>query len=231
MLLALSVAHFAEGEAAFAPQRDGRSRDRADSGAGWSIGLAMVGAPLLAHPGESVHLLRLITGWSPALPAAPARDALLAGLVAGAGITVAALVRAGRRVQAVEVALTVLVGMVAPPGVAFGVSFAAVHSAHHLGRLADLRSHRPQQPSGIGAPVTGSLLPLVVSAAGGVTCWAVTGAPVARIVLGAILALTVPHAIVVAGTMDGRRWRRRHISAHPRSPGHWPTDDRLRSRP
>lgn len=190
-LLALSAAHFAEGEAAF---------DRLRGGAGLrlpaaALGVAVVVLPIELHPSVTQALLVEL---DPGLPAALSslRPVLLA---ATAMLVVAGLVTALRGLQrraAAELALVVLACLVAPPLVAFPLWFAGWHGPRHLVRLAAL------EPAGDGRErgrrlVTGAAGPTAVAVAGLVVLVVVLGA-LPGAVLVVLLALTVPHAAVVA---------------------------------
>lgn len=191
LLLALSVAHFAEGESAF---------DRLRGGAGLvlpaaALGTAVVALPLVLRP---VAARPLLIALDPALPAvlAGARLPLLVGtaLLVAAGLAVA--LRAGQRAAATELALVVVAAALGPPLVVFAAWFAGWHAPRHLVRLAAL------EPSGDGPErvrrlARGAALPTAFAAAGlaGLTLL-LGGLPAAVLIV--LLALTVPHAAVVA---------------------------------
>ena len=191
VLLLLSAAHFAEGEAAF---------DRLRGGAGRAlpaiaVGSAIVAVPLLLRPTAARPLLLAL---DPDLPdvLATVRFPLLAGTVVlvAAGLWVA--VRAGELRVAAELALVAAASALGPPLIVFAAWFAGWHAPRHLVRLAAL------EPSGDGPErvrrlARGAAIPTAVAAAGlaGVALL-LGGLPGAVLVV--LLALTVPHAAVVA---------------------------------
>ena len=191
LLLALSVAHFAEGEAAF---------DRLRGGAGLvlpaaALGTAVVALPLVLRPAAARPL---VIALDPALPAvlAGARLPLLVGtaLLVTAGLTVA--LRAGQRAAATELAVVAVAAALGPPLVVFAAWFAGWHAPRHLVRLAAL------EPSGDGRErvrrlARGAALPTAFAAAGLVGLTLLLGGLPAAVLI-VLLALTVPHAAVVA---------------------------------
>ena len=191
LLLALSVAHFAEGEAAF---------DRLRGGAGLmlpaaALGTAVVALPLVLRPAAARPLLLAL---DPALPAvlAGARLPLLVGtaLLVTAGLAVA--LRGGQRAAAAELAVVAVAAALGPPLVVFAAWFAGWHAPRHLVRLAAL------EPSGDGRErvrrlARGAALPTAFAAAGlAGLALLLGGLPAAVLIV--LLALTVPHAAVVA---------------------------------
>ena len=191
MLLLLSAGHFAEGEAAF---------DRLRGGAGLALpaaalGLAVVAVPLVLRPEAARPLLRSL---DPGLPnvLAQVRTPLLVltAMLVLVGILVA--VRGGQRRAAGELALVAAATVLAPPLVVFSVWFAGWHAPRHLVRLAAL------EPDGDSRTRTRRL----ARGAAGPTAVAVAGLGVLVVLLGqlpgavlvVLLALTVPHAAVVA---------------------------------
>jgi Brp/Blh family beta-carotene 15,15'-monooxygenase len=201
VLLVLSMAHFAEGEVYFARLRDQRQGDRSDLLAGAVCGTAMVVLPLLTHVAEAQRLISMVIGQSLPLPSVGTRNALVALLLVSAVAAMVTLLARGRRVQAAELAVVVAVGLLAPAGAAFGVTFAAVHSAHHLARLRDaLRDQRPVTSyEARRAEWVSAVGPLLAVAVAGGLLFEFSALPWLRLVLGGMLALTVPHAFVVRG--------------------------------
>ncbi len=190
-LLVLSAAHFAEGEAAF---------DRLRGGGGpalpaAALGTAVVALPLLLHP---VQVRPVLAALSPDLPGAVARSApvvlaVTAALVV-AGLAVA--VRSRSWQVAAELALVVVAALLAPALLVFAVWFAGWHAPRHLVRLAAL------EPDGDGPArgrrlVVGASAPTAVAVAGLVGLTLLLGG-LPGAVLVVLLALTVPHAAVVA---------------------------------
>jgi Brp/Blh family beta-carotene 15,15'-monooxygenase len=205
VLLVVSVAHFAEGEVSFARLRDQRRGDRLDLLAGVTSGTAMVALPILTHVGQAERLISTVIGRSLPLPGVGVRVGAVALLVTCAVAAAGMLLARGRWVQAGELAVVVAAGLLAPAGAAFGVTFAAVHAAHHLARLGDaLRDRRPvSSPTTRLADRASFIGPLLVVAIVGVLLVEGSGLPWLRLVLGGMLALTVPHAAVVRGMAAG----------------------------
>ena len=200
VLLVLSAAHFAEGEIAF---------DRLRGGPGLrlpaaALGVAVVTLPVLLRP-EPVR--PLLTALDPSLPA------VLAGLRAPVLLATAVLVLAGLvvgvRARATrpiaELVVVVVAALVAPPLLVFAAWFGAWHAPRHLVRLlalqpdGDLRARTRCLARGAIAPTGVALLALAALAG--------TGRGVPAAVLVVLLALTVPHAAVVARIGDRARLR------------------------
>lgn len=197
VLLVLSAAHFAEGEAAF---------DRLRGGLGLrlpaaALGVAVVALPVLLRP-EPVR--PLLAALDPALPSvvAAVRSPVLAVTAALVLLGLAAALRQGSRRVAAELAVVVLAALVAPPLLVFAAWFGAWHAPRHLVRLldlqpdGDLRRRSVRLARGAAAPTAAALAGLGALAAGG------RGLPAAVLVV--LLALTVPHAAVVARLAPGR---------------------------
>jgi len=191
VLLLLSAAHFAEGEVAF---------DRLRGGPGLrlpaaALGTAVVALPLLLRP-EQVR--GIVPALDPALPGV--LDELRLPVLAVTGVLVLAGLVVGVRARAVrptaELALVAVAAAVAPALLVFAAWFGAWHAPRHLVRLLDL------QPDGgprerVRRLVLGALAP-TAAALGGLAVLASTGRGLPAAVLVVLLALTVPHAAVVA---------------------------------
>jgi Brp/Blh family beta-carotene 15,15'-monooxygenase len=196
VLLVLSAAHFAEGEVAFDELRGGPGL-RLPAAA---LGTAVVALPLLLRP-EQVR--PVVAALDPALPAVLAQLRLpvlaltvalvLAGAVAG--------VRARAWRPTAELVLVVGAAALAPALLVFAAWFGAWHAPRHLVRLLDL------QPDGSAAErvrrlALGALAP-TAAALGGLGVLAASGRGLPAAVLVVLLALTVPHAAVVARLRRG----------------------------
>lgn len=191
VLLVLSAAHFAEGEAAY---------DRLRGGPGLALpaaalGVAVVAAPLLLRPAAARPLLVALAPSVPALLAVVRLPvlALTAALVL-AGLVVA--LRAKRLLVAAELVVVVGGALAGPPLLAFAMWFALWHSPRHLVRLLAL------QPGGSGRVrgrrlAVGAAAPTAVAVLGLVGLTLVVGGLPGAVLL-VLLALTVPHAAVVA---------------------------------
>ncbi len=183
VLLVLSVAHFAEGE-------QGWARAAGEPGAllpALAVGTAAVVLPLVTSPADVRPVLDdLAPAVGSAVAGGPVRLALAAVVVV---LALAALRRPGRRAELVLV-LAVLAAL--PPLVAFAVWFAGWHAVRHGARV--LVAHPPERRKAL---VRTWLAPSLAAAAGLGALVAATGGVPAALVLG-LLALTVPHAVVVA---------------------------------
>ena len=191
VLLVLSAAHFAEGEAGF---------DRLRGGPGLAVpalalGSAVVVAPLLLRPAAVGPLL---TSLAPALPDLLAGVRLpvlaLTAVLVAAGLLVA--LRARRHLVATELAVVVGAAVLGPPLLAFGVWFALWHGPRHLVRLLALEPTGSRRER-VRRLARGAALPTLVAATGLVGLALLLGG-LPGAVLIALLALTVPHAAVVA---------------------------------
>jgi len=199
VLLVLSAAHFAEGEVAFDRLRGGPGLHLPAA----ALGLAVVALPLLLRP-EPVR--PLLVALDPALPAvlAAARTPALVVTAALVLLGLAAVARAGAWWPGGELVVVVVAALLAPPLLVFAAWFGAWHAPRHLVRLLDL------QPEGdlrarAGRLARGAAVPTAV-ALGGLAALVLAGRGLPAAVLVVLLALTVPHAAVVArlGT-TGRR--------------------------
>lgn len=205
VLLAVSVAHFAAADIVWPALRAGRRRDPLDTLAGWVSGTSVVALPLCLHAREASRLLARLAGRP--LPVGPdgLRHCLAAVLIGSAVVLAARLGWRQRYLQALELLVVVAVSASAPPAAALGVTFAAVHSARHMARLRDLgvlrrtasASGRAPTPRSTGAALVALLAPLAATVGAVGTLW-IAGMPWLRVVLGGMLALTVPHSVVVA---------------------------------
>ena len=191
VLLLLSAAHFAEGEVAFDELRGGPGL-RLPAAA---LGTAVVALPLLLRP-EQVR--GIVAALDPALPGVLAELRLPVLAVTGALVLGGLLVgvRARAWLPTAELALVVAAALVAPALLVFAAWFGAWHAPRHLVRLLDL------QPDGAAGErvrrlALGALAPTAAALAG-LGVLAATGRGLPAAVLVVLLALTVPHAAVVA---------------------------------
>ena len=199
VLLVLSAAHFAEGEVAFDELRGGPGL-RLPAAA---LGTAVVALPLLLRP-EQVR--GIVAALDPALRGVLAQLRLPVLVVTGALVLAGLLtgVRARAWLPTAELGLVVVAAAVAPALLVFAAWFGAWHAPRHLVRLLDL------QPDGSAGErlrrlTVGALAP-TAAALGGLGVLAATGRGLPAAVLVVLLALTVPHAAVVA------RLRRRAVA-------------------
>ena len=212
VLLVLSAAHFAEGELAF---------DRLRGGPGLllpsaALGTAVVALPLLLRPEPVRPLLRALDPGLPAVLAQVRGPVLLAtAALVLAGVASGLVARAWR--PTAELGLVVVAALLAPPLLVFAAWFGAWHAPRHLVRLLAL------QPSGDRGQRTarllrGALLPTAAAVAG-LALLAAAGRGLPAAVLVVLLALTVPHAAVVAriGAVTGAA-RARRVGARDPDP-------------
>ena len=192
VLLALSVAHFAEGEVGWA-----RLAGRPPAVlAGAATGLAVVALPLVLRPAEVRPLLDAL---HPDLAGVLHADAVRAGLLLlTAAAVLGGLLTAGRG----ELLLVAAVAVVLPPAAAFAAWFAGWHAVRHTARLLvlDPRSTADVAAERYGPPLRrfarAAALPTAAALVGTAALAAVAG--VTGGLLVALLALTVPHTAVVA---------------------------------
>lgn len=191
VLLVLSAAHFAEGEVAFDELRGGPGLRLP----ALALGTAVVALPLLLRP-EQVRAI--VAALDPALPAVLLQLRLpvlaLSGVLVAGGLLVG--VRARAWLPTAELALVAAAAAVAPALVVFAAWFGCWHAPRHLVRLLDL------QPDGTAGErvrrlALGALAPTAAALAG-LGVLAATGRGLPAAVLVVLLALTVPHAAVVA---------------------------------
>ena len=197
VLLALSAAHFAEGEV-------GWHRLTGAPGcwpAGAAAGLAVVALPLVLRP-EAVR--PLLATLDPALPGLLLRPEVRLPLLLVTGLLVLAGAVAARRSPArlAELALVVAVATVLPPLAAFAAWFAGWHAVRHTARLValDPRSADDLAAGEVARPLRrfarDAALPSAAALLGTLALAAVAGLTGGLLV--ALLALTVPHTAVVA---------------------------------
>jgi len=206
VLLALSAAHFAEGEVAWSRLRG--------TPVGWlpgaAAGLSVVTLPVLMRPDAVRPLLRSL---DPALPEVLLSPAVrlpllvLTGLLVLAGVVVA-------RSQAArlgELLLVVAVAATLPPLAAFAAWFAGWHAVRHTARLLllDPRNTADLGRGDLRTPLSrfarSAALPSAAAVVGTLALGLATGVQGGLLV--ALLALTVPHTAVVAhlGTLSRAR--------------------------
>jgi len=197
-LLLLSVVHFAEGETGFA-RLAGAAR-----GAGWSgaaVGTAVVAVPLARWPDDVRPVLAAL---SPELAAVLGTGAARVALAATVGAVAAVALSRADRTSRREVLLVLTAALAVPPLAFFAVWFAGWHALRHLARLGAAQPLRPvlqeaALPSAVAIVALAALAPLV-------------GAVPASALL-VLLALTVPHAVVVATAGQPGADERRAVNA------------------
>ena len=225
VLLVVSVLHFGAGD--LMAERDEGPEQRAQRSrlalavAVVARGGPVVVGPLLVWPGQAGDALAAVQLHF-TMPA-PWVRMLLAGAVAACVLASAtASLRTGQRRSALEVVLLATLFAAVPPLAAFGIYFGAWHGLRHTARLiiSDPRNHtdleagrllRPLRRFGVAAAlptlVAGGSAAALVVAAGQHT--ALTGT-----VFTVLLALTVPHLVVVAALdLAGLRRPRRQSTA------------------
>ncbi|WP_433799933.1 beta-carotene 15,15'-dioxygenase, Brp/Blh family [Actinomycetospora sp. CA-084318] len=214
VLLLASVVHFGTGESSVGDLRVGA---RGPAGRWIGPGTAMVLGPFVFWPATVRPVLEIVAPGSAAVLLGSTVLRVGAVVVALAVLTSAVACARGRRWgELAELALLVAVVLLVPPLAAFGVYFGAWHGLRHLARLVDLdpanqedlRSGRLLRPwlriAAAAALPTGAVLVVFVVLL--LTPGMVPGLLGAAVSTGlsVVLALTVPHMIVVAG-LDRRR--------------------------
>ena len=208
LLLALSVLHFGSGD--LMADRDDDPGSPPLDGLALAVAVLARGGPVVAGPllvwpeqaGRALESVQLTF----VMPALGVRVLIAGVVVACVGAAASTALRAGDRRAAAEVVLLALLFVAVPPLAAFGVYFGAWHGLRHTARLIgrDPRSHadlaagrlrRPLRRFGVSAAlptlVAGTSAAALVLVAGQHT--GLTGT-----VFSVLLALTVPHLVVVA---------------------------------
>ena len=210
---ALSVVHFGMGE--LDAQRDGRAPRPAVAVA---TAVAATGALLLPLARSGADMRDVAAALSPglgdAIGSGGLRAALAAVWVVAACVTGVAALRAGRTAVLLDVVLVGAMGAFLPPLVAFAIWFGGWHALRHAGRLltvepgsaALLRSGRTRDAVRrlvrlAAVPSIAAVVTLAVIAGFAATATDLPGAVAEA--LRILLALTVPHMLVVLG-MDRR---------------------------
>lgn len=208
-VVALSALHFGLGELEFTSELTGWRPAALPAAALVVAGSGAVLLPL-ARSGEQFN--EVATAVSPGLArlisAEPVRTGtMVLWLVAAAVAVVAALV-AGHRSSALDIALIGMLGLLAPPLVAFAVWFGGWHAVRHCARLltrepgcaAALSEGRTRTAwlrlARLAAPMSIAALAVVI-ALGAFTAAAPDPAAVLAEALRLLLALTVPHMVIV----------------------------------
>lgn len=214
-VLGLSLVHFALGETEVLRATTSWRPARAVSVA---VSIAGTGALLLPLARSGDQLSAVAASISPELggllAAWPARVALVVAWTGAAALVVVAATRARQRAVVLDVVLIGALGALAPPLVSFAVWFGGWHALRHCARLlcVDPRSAVLVQSGQLRRAVGGlvrvavgpTLVAVLVLAAllvATITSADVPGAIASTLLV--LLALTVPHMVVVVG-MD--RW-------------------------
>lgn len=208
-VLALSLLHFCLGELEVVRETTGWRPSRL---AAIAVALAGTGALLLPLARSGLQLVGVATSISPALGAVLAAPVSRVGLalvwLVAAVTAVVAATRAHQRGVVLDVVLVGALGALAPPLVAFAVWFGGWHALRHCARLltvdqpsADLvAAGRPA--AAVRALARAALWPSVAAVVvlAALVAATVTAADPAAAVGGTLLvllALTVPHMVVV----------------------------------
>ena len=208
-VVALSAVHFGLGELEFTSELTGW-RPAAPVAA--AVVVAGSGALLLPLARSGAEFNRVATAVSPGLARLiafePFRTGVLVVWLAAAAVAVTAALLAGLRSSAVDVVLIGLLGLTAPPLVAFAVWFGGWHAVRHCARMltrepacaAELARGRVGAAwlalAKLAAPMSVAAL-VVVVALGVFAAAAPDPAAVLAEVLRLLLALTVPHMAIV----------------------------------
>ncbi|MEO6881881.1 MAG: Brp/Blh family beta-carotene 15,15'-dioxygenase [Mycobacteriaceae bacterium] len=190
-LLVLSCAHFAEGELAFA-RLSGRPGSALTAVA---LGTTVVTVPLLLRPEAVTTVLDGIDpGLAPVLAQLRVPVLVLTGLLVVAGSVAAVHGRTWRPLA--ELVLVALACLLGPPLLVFAAWFGAWHAPRHLVRLLHLDTVGGTRDR-VRRLARAAVLPTVAALTGLGVLVLVSGS-VPSSVLVVLLALTVPHAAVVA---------------------------------
>ena len=224
LLLLVSVLHFGAGD--LMAERDGEPRARQQPALGLAVavlarGGPVVAGPLLVWPEQAARALTSVQ-LTFTMPAPWLRA--LAALVVAACVVSTALagLRSGRPGTASEVVLLAALFVAVPPLAAFGIYFGAWHGLRHTARLIvrDPRNHADLAAGRLLRPVRrfgfSAALPTLVAGASAAALVVVAGqhAGLTGTVFTVLLALTVPHLVVVAGLdLSGVRHRLPELSA------------------
>ncbi|WP_336027238.1 beta-carotene 15,15'-dioxygenase, Brp/Blh family [Geodermatophilus sp. FMUSA9-8] len=193
----LSVWHFGTGETAVADLRAGRPVQRRATAA-VVLGALVLLVPLARGAQDAAPVLAaLVPGSGGTVPEAVV-TAVLVTVVPAAGALLVERLLAAAWLEAAEVAVLLLLVLVAPPLAAFGVWFGTWHAVRHAARLVAGDEEHPGLPPRRLAAV--AALPAAAALALLAVLWIATDGPHGLLVAAVPLlaALTVPHALVVA---------------------------------
>lgn len=208
----LSALHFGLGELEVSRQLTGWRPSRLPAAA---IVIAGSGALVLPLARSGDQLVGVATALSPGLAAvigvAPVQTGLMVTWLIAASVAVTASLRSGHPAVALDIALIGALGMVAPPLVAFAVWFGCWHSLRHTARMLTVEPGcAALLIDGRRRSATARLIRLAaVPSAAALTAvaalgWFTLAAPdpttmttILADVLRLLLALTVPHMMVV----------------------------------
>lgn len=210
VVVALSAMHFGLGELEVTRQVTGWRPDRLPS-----IAIVIAGSGTLTLPlaRSSDQFRAVATAVSPDLAAlidaAPIRIGLVAAWVVAAAIAGTAALWSGRPAIVVDIALIGALGLIAPPLVAFAVWFGGWHALRHSARMMTVEPGcaallaAGQRRAAVRRLVKLAALPSIAAlSAVAVLGWFTLSAPdpttIVAEVLRLLLALTVPHMLVVA---------------------------------
>ncbi|GAA4129021.1 hypothetical protein GCM10022215_41150 [Nocardioides fonticola] len=220
-VLALSLLHFAQGEAEVQRAVTGWTPPRPVAAAAALAGTGALLLPLARVGDQLREVADAVTPGLGGLLAEPVvRLALAGGWCVAAAVTAIAAARAGRREVLGDLAIIALLGTLAPPLVAFGVWFGCWHGLRHLGRLmalepttARLEAHGDHRAAVRHLAALAAWPTLAAAGAAAVLVALTLADPEPTAALGrsllVLLALTVPHMLVVlwidaAGRRPGR---------------------------
>lgn len=209
VVVAFSALHFGLGEFEVAREMTGWRPGRLLTAAAVISGSGALILPL-ARSGEQFTAVAAAVspGLAEFISAAPLRIGLLATWLLAASVTVVASLLSGHVAIAIDTALIAALGLLVPPLVCFAVWFGGWHALRHSARLlseepgcaALLARGRTRDAvrrlAGLAAPPTVAALTAVI-ALGWFTVSAPDPTAVLAEVLRLLLALTVPHMVVV----------------------------------
>jgi beta-carotene 15,15'-dioxygenase len=204
-LLALSVLHFGLGDVMADPAVAPGLRGSSAAAAVLARGGAVVVLPVARWPAQTDRVLGALDPRVPALLGPGTRAALLGVLLGCALVAVVDALRRRRNRDAAEIAVLLALFAVVPPIAAFGVYFGGWHALRHTARLLaadpanadDLAAGHWRRPLGRFARAAAAPTAAVLTALAGLLLLAARPGLLVP-VLTVLLALTVPHVVVVA---------------------------------
>ena len=211
--LLLSALHFGRGEVVVWAERSGVAVPYllTDALPAIAHGGAVVGLLVWMHPEAGTRVLNVL---SPQLSAdllslrTPGLCAVGVAVIAGVG----KLLASGRHREAAELALVALTFAVAPPLAAFGVYFGGWHALRHSARLLELARFPGDTgwKQSVRRLTCAAAIPTLIALGAIAVMWRIQAVAGLATVITVLLALTVPHAVVVAAMDRSRSGARAH---------------------
>jgi Brp/Blh family beta-carotene 15,15'-monooxygenase len=216
--LLLSALHFGRGEVVGWAERSGVAVPSmlTDALPAIAHGGAVVGLLVWMHPEVGTRVINVL---SPQLSAdllslrTPGLCAVGVAVIAGVGT----LLASGRHREAAELALVALTFAASPPLAAFGVYFGGWHALRHSARLLELARSPEDQgwKQSVRRLTSAAAIPTLIALGAIAVMWRVQAVAGLASVITVLLALTVPHAVVVAAMDRSRSGVRVHDQGAP----------------